>query len=355
MSLILAQGAAHVKPHQLKQVVDKIVDEQFDGIQQFISGKVNQRMRDEYGIPMINDYHQLSYVVEEKYDGFSYLNDGGRFFSKRLSEAKGSEGIPIDKTGHLPHLSHIMKTAFELGGIDVHGEIYVPGGISDDVTKILGCNEDEAKRRIYLGWDKRPRFMLIDIRKFRGLSVINCPYHIRRSLLEYAYETYIKPYDTFGDVMLAELLWGDPREHFQRIVRNGGEGIIMKKTDALYIPDKKPAGNWIKGKKKVLADVVVTGFNDGTGKNKSLFGSFEFGLYVNGKLTKCGSCSSGLNDETRQTVAANPEKYIGMVMEIEAIQESVKSFRNAVFKRLRDDKSAEECTPDIVKVIDTLI
>ena len=67
------------------------------------------------------------------------------------------------------------------------------------------------------------------------------------------------------------------------------------------------------------------GFNNGTGKNKSLFGSIEFGHYIDGKLTKCGNASSGLSDEIRQTIANNPDSYIGTVMEIEAIQESIRN------------------------------
>ena len=39
-----------------------------------------------------------------------------------------------------------------------------------------------------------------------------------------------------------------------------------------------------------------------------------------------------------------------IVFEIEAIQESVKSFRNAVFTRLRDDKDWTECKPENIRV-----
>jgi ATP-dependent DNA ligase len=129
----------------------------------------------------------------------------------------------------------------------------------------------------------------------------------------------------------------------------------MKRTTALYVPGKKPANNWVKGKKKITLDVVITGYNDGTGKNKSLFGSIEFGLYVDGTLKKMGNTSSGLDDNTRQMIAADPDKYIGTVVEIEAIQESRNSFRNAVFLRLRDDKSGSECTPLGVHVKENLL
>lgn len=357
-------GAEHTNPDKLKQIVDYIIEGRN------ISHCNNQEVRnvctwinDEYGLDVspadVAPYVNQRYIVEEKYDGYSYINDEGRFFSKRLSQAKGNENTPIEKTGHMPYLAYILKQAYDICGCDLHGEIYVPGGISDDVTKILGCTEDEAVFRTNViigkyGLCKTLHYRLIDIRKFHGKDITSEPYFVRRILLEYVYNNYIQPYSN-GLIDLTEVLSGDPRDEFRRIVNSGGEGIIMKRTSALYIPGKKPADNWVKGKKKITLDVVITGFNDGTGKNRSLFGSFEFGLYIDGKLTKCGNCSSGLSDSIRQQVAADPNKYIGTVMEIDAMQESVKSFRNAVFIRLRDDKDATECTPMGIMVNDKLI
>lgn len=369
--LILAQGATHIPQHRLKAVVDKITGEFGTQHSQLAEMAALQptldRLAEVYNngrpLDITFEYRNgqplfpmpYSYVVEEKYDGYSYINDGGKFYSKRLSQAIGNEGQPIEKTGHLPHLTQVLRPAYENGGLDLHGEIYIPGGISSDITKILGCTEDEAVRRINDGWDRRPKYMLIDIRKFHNIPCINEPYWVRRILLEYAFKTYIRPYNINNDVRLTELLWNDPKWEFKRIVNGGGEGIIIKKTSALYCPDKKPADNWIKGKRKITIDVVIMGFKDGTGKNAKLFGSIEFGLYIDGKLKKCGHMSSGLDDMTRQMIAKDPDSYIGQVVEIEAIQESAESFRNPVFIRLRDDKGAEECTPMNLYVVDTLI
>ena len=364
--LIMAMGAEHTNPNRLAQIIEcinadkpfihDITNKKITGAYKYINDVYNLNVDIHHIAPYVNQ----RYMVEEKYDGYSYINDCGRFFSKRLSQAKGSENEPIEKTGHLPHLSLILERVYEACECDLHGELYVPGGISDDVTKILGCTEDEAVRRtskimFEYGFGKALHYRLIDIRKFRGRDITDEPYYIRRMLLEYIYHRYIEPLDEFKFISLAEILHGDPQEEFRHIVHSGGEGIIMKRTSALYIPGKKPADNWIKGKKKITIDVIIIGFNDGTGKNKSLFGSIEFGLYINGELTKCGNCSSGLSDSIRSQIAANPEGYIGSVMEITAIQESVKSFRNAVFIRLRDDKDATECTPLGIMINDMLI
>ena len=353
INLTLAMGADHTKPENLKKIVDtinreRVIIPQPDAYDDYVEGK--------YGV--LTAVSPFSYAVEEKYDGYSYINCEGRFFSKRLSQAKGNEGTPVEKTGHLPHLATILKVVYEACGADFHGELYKIGGISDDVTKILGCTEDEAlKRQQGLLPSQMLHYMLIDIRAFKGRSLINEPHRVRRAILRYVYETYIEPLDQYNFIRLTEELHGDPRDEFKRIVLAGGEGIIIKKESALYVPGKKPANNWIKGKKKITHDVVMMGLNAGTGKNAGLFGSIRFGHIIDGKLVECGNCSSGLEDSMREFIYNNADKMIEnhQVFEIEAIQESVKSFRNAVFLRLRDDKDWTECSPVNIRVKEDLI
>jgi ATP-dependent DNA ligase len=361
MKLTLAMGANHTSPENLVRIINQINKERMlgydkPGLQADAEHKIIEQYRcdiDNFDINVSN----MSYAVEEKYDGYSYLNSEGRFFSKRLSQAKGNEGIPVEKTGHIPHLALILRMVYEACGADLHGELYKIGGISDDVTKILGCTEDEAlNRQRGLVPNEMLHYMLIDIRAINGFSLINEPHRVRRAILKWVYEKYIKPLDTNGYIRLTEELCGDPRDEFKRIVRAGGEGIIIKSEYGLYIPGKKPANNWIKGKKKITHDVVIMGFNAGTGKNAGLFGSIRFGHMIDGKLTECGNCSSGLSDDMRAYIYNNADRLIAdkQVFEIEAIQESVKSFRNAVFLRLRNDKDWSECTPVNVRVKEDL-
>lgn len=364
-NLILAQGAEHTKPENMAKIL-KIIEQERNGIADKMCKQASDcehKIEDIYGCDIHNLDNYIcvspySYAVEEKYDGYSYINSEGRFFSKRLSQAKGSEGMPIEKTGHIPHISNILRRVYEQCGADLHGEIYKLGGISDDVTKILGCNEDEAlNRQNGLVPNEMLHYMLIDIRAIHGKSLINEPHRLRRAILRWVHAKYIKPLDPNGYIRLTEELIGDPREHFKRIVLAGGEGLIIKNEDSLYIPGKKPANNWIKAKKKITHDVVIMGLNAGTGKNAGLFGSIKFGHIIDGKLVACGNCSSGLSDEMREHIYRNADKMIEnhQVFEIEAIQESVKSFRNTVFLRLRDDKDWSECTPVNIRIKGELI
>lgn len=359
-SLVLAQGATHVTEDRLRKVVEKINHERvyyrtdpsaIDDIWDLAEYEYGCNIRDFGIIPSLR-----SYAVEEKYDGYSYLNSFGRFYSKSLSTAKATKGMPVDKTGHVPHLASICRYVYEQCGADLHGELYIMGGTSDDVTKILGCTEDKAIRRQMNG--NQLHYMLIDIRAINGKSLINEPHKVRRAILTYVYEKYIAPMDPENYIMLTrEFPTEDPCEVFKAIVNRGGEGIMIKDENGLYVPGKKPVGNWIKGKKKITHDVFITGLNEGTGKNIGLFGSFRFSQMIDGKAVECGSCSSGLSDEMREYIYHNADSMIAnkQVFEIEAIQESVKSFRNAVFLRLRDDKDYTECTPEMIRVKENLI
>lgn len=355
--LILAMGAEHTNPERLKRIINSINHDRANTSIDILSKETVQYMADKYNIMPDHDYQQFEYVMEEKFDGYSYLNQGGEFYSKRLSAAKGNEGAPVCKSDSI-HNTPILRRVYEMCGANLHGELYVPGGISDDVTKILGCTPDLAmERTMAVDPSKRLHYVLIDIREYKGYNLINEPYWVRRAILEHVYWNYIVDIDTFEYIVLPPILTGDPNKEFGCIVGNGGEGVIFKKTDAIYIPGKKPANNWVKGKKKITYDVVMMGLNPGTGKNADIFGSIAFGHYINGRLVNCGNCSSGLDDKTRQYIYDNADRMIAnkQVFEIEAIQESVKSFRNAVFLRLRDDKNASECVPMNIRVKTSLI
>ena len=359
MKLILAQGAEHTNQGRLKDIVEMVrADNAIVAANGFTVSKKTQERLDGYNVyGMYHDYRIMRYATEEKFDGYSYLNQGGEFYSKRLSAAKGNEGQPVCKSDSI-HITPILRQIYGACGANLHGELYIPGGVSDDVTRILGCTPDLAmERTMSTTPDKRLHYMLIDIREYKGYDITGEPWWVRRAILEHVYNTYIQPCDPDGYIVLPPILYGDPNEHFKRIVTGGGEGVIFKRTDALYIPGKKPANNWVKGKKKITHDVVMTGFNAGTGKNAGMFGSIRFAHYIDGKLTECGNCSSGLEDSMRKYIYDHAGELLAkkQVFEIEAIQESVKSFRNAVFLRLRDDKDHTECLPINIRIKDTLI
>ena len=71
--------------------------------------------------------------------------------------------------------------------------------------------------------------------------------------------------------------------------------------------------------------------------------AIKIGLYKDGELVPIGTVSSGLTDFYREDFAKNPQKYIGQVIECECMELKDGSLRHPIFKRFREDKSAEDC------------
>ena len=69
----------------------------------------------------------------------------------------------------------------------------------------------------------------------------------------------------------------------------------------------------------------------------------RYGAYDDGKLVEVGKCS-GVTDEQRGIFAANPDAYLGKVIEIAGQEISSHGrIRFPRFVRFRDDKPVEEC------------
>lgn len=340
-------GATHTDEHKLKSIIKASYDRK--GQRGFAVDDRFLKYFVEEGILNANAllYDNVNYIAEKKIDGYSYINDEGEFFSKSLSTAKGNEGAPINKTGWMPHLKSTMDK-FASYGADVHGELHIPGKTSDDVTTILGCTMEEAIRRQEENLDMKLHFVIFDIRRYNGEKLINLPWYARRALLEYLF----RKIDVCEYVTISEIM-EDPIEAFRNIVANGGEGLVFKNTMATYIPGKKPANVWVKAKKSVTLDAFIMGFNDdGSGKNSELFKSIKIGIMIDGKETYVGNVHSGISDTLRAEMHNNRGKWIGRVIEVEAMDYNKKkySFRHARLERLRDDKLKHECITDGIKV-----
>ena len=268
--------------------------------------------------------------------------------SRKLSTKKGNEGNPIFKTGHVPHLVNPLKFLADYIDADFHGELYKPGGISDDVTSIMGCKEDKAIFR-QKEESAKLHYMIHDIRRYNGVVLINEPWYVRRAILEMIFYRWIDNTILDQYLHLSEVLL-DPITSFNRIVSSGGEGIMIKDVDGLYLPDKKPANNWIKCKKEVTLDVVIMGYNnDGSGKNAGLFKSIQVGIYDdNCKLKHVGDVHSGISDDLRRRMHENRDEYIDKVIEVDAMDFDGKrySMRHGRLVKFRHDKLPINCTAD---------
>jgi ATP-dependent DNA ligase len=326
-----------------------------------------------------------NYVAEEKYDGSRYLSIGGRFFSRRLSV---KDGFPVEKTDNVPHLSAILK---RFPNLILDGEVYYEGMTSNEVTSIMGALPDKAiERQKERGWLK---YVVFDIlRDMDGNWLLDLTWMERRLELEETIERIREAWqqedpDTPLNIEISEVEFKEKRLFYETIMARGGEGVILKNIKGKYVPDKRPAWNWVKVKKHITDDVVIMGFKPPVkeyegkeletwdywedGKTGQLFtrypnvsgellakdhipvtkfyfhgwiGAVTFGKYdKDGKLVELGYCS-GLSDALRADMSENPEKFVGECMEISAMERTKDGFyRHPQFSRLRPDKNPEEC------------
>lgn len=293
------------------------------------------------------------YVVEPKLDGCHYINQGGSFISTQRFK---------DKTGNFPHLVEGFLAA-ELGLAVLDGEIYYPGTNSFAATKITGCKAPEAirKQEEELGWIF---YCVFDIlRDPEGNWLFNHTWYNRREVLEQVF-TKLKAVSEYYHIV--PVIRRRKQQFLEQELAAGREGVVIKHVNGLYIPGKRPQGNWTKIKIELEDDVVIMGFDppnkeytgkdydnwpyweDGLPVSKNyycgLIGSIVFGKYdQTGELHYLGTCS-GIDDATRREFSTNSQAYIGRVMKIRAMEKTEEGrYRSPHFVQLHPDKNPEEC------------
>ena len=296
------------------------------------------------------------WVAEEKYDGDRRIAQfvGAKFYlTGRRKSVK--DGLFIDKAANVPHIAPSARNMMMLQGRILDGEICLPLGYklehgepaSKYVTSIMGSKPEEATRKQKeRGW---LRYVVFD-------EVGSGKQWERRNHAVLAVGVWHSPH-----VTLAHQPAFDKQPFYNRIIANGGEGVILKNTQALYGDDS----SWVKVKREATADVVIIGYKppkatsvkrgDPSGAKTptklaaaGLIGAIEFGQYPAGRsrpedLKPCGFCS-GMDDAARAMFTAHQKKYIGQVMEIKHNgREPTGKFRHPRFIRLRPDKDPRNC------------
>ena len=94
------------------------------------------------------------------------------------------------------------------------------------------------------------------------------------------------------------------------------------------------------------ADLIITGWTEGEGKYAGLIGSVKVSTYDGEELASV----SGMTDEIRRAISADPEAFLGRVCEVQ-YQNVAKlgRLRHPVFLGFRDDKLPQECGINQVK------
>ena len=327
------------------------------------------------------------YFATLKKDGYWYMfektNDGRCYLFSRTVSRK--TGILSEKIANVPHIEKALD-CLPCGSILI-GEIYYPNGTSKDVTTIMGCLSPEAiKRQESRGLI---HYYIHDVIKYNGVDLKNEGSWVRYQVLKELWNKFY--FSRYDYLELAQAITEDIQEATAKALSDGEEGMVLKKKNFPYQPDKRPAWSSIKIKKMDDADVFVIGVCDATkeytGKEIETWEYWEtpeglkegqyylssceypsyynpvtkgyyygwktairIGVYdENGKIIEIGTVSSGLNDELKNDLK-DFDKYYLRVCAVGCMEKDNKerTLRHPFFKNFRDDKDAKDCVVDAI-------
>lgn len=240
------------------------------------------------------------WVAEEKFDGTRALlhitEEGARVFSRRISV---QTDWFCENSDSLPQLRRIQS---DQGYTVLDGELFIPNQPFKAVASTMNCKWDKAiQRQLELGFVVLHAFDIIMYRGedisalplwerkqcleafYRSLSPIDreyvrlVPYHRGNDDLFHISNTFAETVDkrVFPDLYDAIRTQGTgwipltKRAYYDYVVKNGGEGLILKSLDAPY--QQKRTRDFTKMKKFLTRDVIIIGFEPPTFEYKGRF------------------------------------------------------------------------------------
>lgn len=310
------------------------------------------------------------WIAQEKKDGAFYqlekTNAGNVYMFGRTVSKKTGEYT--EKSDNFPHIKKWAEDNLPNGTILV-GEIYIPGGKSNDVTKISGCLPANAYKRQFESSEYQPvHYYVFDIIRFKGQDLCDMPTVDRLVRLEFGLDgVWDGKY-----VERAQTYYNNFEEHLKDIFAAGGEGMVFKHMDCPYRIGKRTTASQMFKYKESLdsVDLICIGLEDPTyyyeGKEAeswpyknekgelitkpAYYGwktALRVGAYKDGKIKEVGTVASGLTDADREDMGINPENWIGKVVEIQCMSTTKDgALRHPVFRRVREDKGPDDCLWD---------
>lgn len=337
------------------------------------------------------------YFAQEKIDGAWYqftkgINGEKYLFGRTISRVTG---VMTEKGANVPHILSALDCL--PNGTALIGEIYYPGGTAKDTVTITGCLPAEAIKR-QEGSKGKIHYYVHDIIFYDGINLMGTGAWDRYRILKAIWEKWeLQKYDY---LRLATSIEQGIEDEVSRILNSGGEGMVLKKRDAIYYPGKRPAWTAIKFKQMDDIDLVCTRTIPATRiytgkeietwpyweKTETIKEQYPFGDPLitqrhiittaqnhcgeegwepvtkpyalhwhtaigigafddNGNLIELGTVSSGLTDEDKQAMGVNPDDFVGKVVSLHcmSIDKKERTLRHPVFKFWRDDKNAIDC------------
>lgn len=210
--------------------------------------------------------------------------------------------------------------------------------------------------------EQRPvTLMLFDVVWLDGHSLVDLPWTTRREMLE--------------GLGLDGEHWQTPPAYVGQgagllaaTAEQGLEGVIAKRTDAVYRPGRRSEA-WIKVKNEQRQEFVVGGWLPGKGGRSGVLGSLQLGVHdAEGALRYAGGVGTGFDQDTLKALTAKLERLQrktspfegrqppkearfvtpSLVVEVRFAEWTADgSVRQGAFQGLRDDKDAKDVVREV--------
>lgn len=253
--------------------------------------------------------------ASEKFDGV---------FCAALQLPDGSVGI-FSRTGErytsMKHLEEVLRDDLMLG----NGEMLLFEAYCNDIPQsiISGWCRDQQ--------NQHPQIMAM-LHTYVQRNGWQCLTKMDAESIGTVPSVMYGPYVHLVRHVLVESL--DEAKYLANVVWDvGGEGIVLNAIDAFYQPGKRNE-SMIKIKRVLSYDLEVVGVYEGKGKYAGTLGGLVC-RWRGGKTIKV----SGMSDDQRNEWYRNPDRIIGRIVEVHAMDESSKGLlREPRFKVVRFDK-----------------
>ena len=235
------------------------------------------------------------WLYEPKWDGFRALifRDGDEVY------VQSRDCKPLNR--YFPELAEPVLRHFPPKCV-LDGELVIAGKDGLDFDSLLLRIHPAASRIKLLAKERPASFVAFDLLSLNGEDLLSTPLEQRRTALEAALRDskppiYLTP--ATRDRQVAA-------DWFSRFEGAGLDGVIAKRLDGLYLPDKRAM---TKVKHQRTADCVVAGFRWHKNGPGTLVGSLLLGLYDDeGTLHHLG-ITSAFTAAKRKDLVALLEPY----------------------------------------------
>ncbi|WP_313153137.1 ATP-dependent DNA ligase [Lacrimispora sp.] len=289
---------------------------------------------------MVDPFDSPNFIYEIKWDGIRTLS----FLDTKtdMRNKRNKLMVPI-----FPELESLYKQVKTKCIID-HELLVLKNGIPDfyEVQKrALMSNSFKIK----LAADKYPASVIAyDILYYKDKDITMLPLMERKKYLtDVVIENNL--------ISVSRFIENDGIKLFELVKEKGLEGTVAKRKDSLYWQGKR-SKDWVKCKIMSTDDCVICGYI----LKENNFTSLVLGQYDNEVLVYKGHVTLGvslrvLNEYKYKVIDYSPfgfvppgnEDCVWLAPELVCIVESMptekESFRQPVFKGIRDDKLAVEC------------